>query len=65
MYIIYINIHKTKDSQLSILLRILANYLQAISVAISFNLNYPNTLTKMMFPIDRFGSPSDSFLSFD
>jgi hypothetical protein len=65
MYLIVINIQKTKESQLSILLRILANYLQLISVTLSFNLNYPDGLTNLLFPIERVGSPSDSFLSFD
>jgi hypothetical protein len=65
MVLIIINIRKTKESQLSILMRIFTNYLQLISATLSFNLRYPRILSDIFYPVDKIGSSSDTFLSFD
>ena len=63
--IIYINIKKNKESQQSILLRIIANYLQLLTAAMSFNLRFPDAITDAFEPARRIGSSSEVFLSFD
>mmetsp|Transcript_23413 Transcript_23413/g.26832 ORF Transcript_23413/g.26832 Transcript_23413/m.26832 type:complete len:295 (+) Transcript_23413:26-910(+) len=65
MAIVIINVKKKKESEMSILLRILTNYLQLLVTAMSFNASYPSSLTEIFSPIGRLGSSSDTFLSFD
>ena len=65
MLIIVINVRKKKESEISILLRILTNYLQLLTTSLSFDVNYPNGLLEVFYPVDRVGSSSDTFLSFD
>ena len=62
---IVIGIRKKRESQQSILLRILTNYLQLLTTALSFNLKFPTTLTQIFYPVERIGSSSEAFLSFD
>mmetsp|Transcript_30589 Transcript_30589/g.30077 ORF Transcript_30589/g.30077 Transcript_30589/m.30077 type:complete len:83 (+) Transcript_30589:16-264(+) len=62
---VLIGIKKKKASQHSILLRILTNYLQLLTTALSFNLKFPPALTKIFYPIERIGTSSEAFLSFD
>ena len=64
-WIIIVNIRKTKESQMSILLRILTNYLQLISWTMSFNIKYPSSLIQLLSPFKDIGSSSEVFLSFD
>ena len=63
-WIIIINIRKTEESQLSVLLRIFANYLQIISSLLSFDMKYPTTISDIFIPFNQIGS-SEVFLSFD
>ena len=63
--IIIVNIRKTKESQFSILLRILTNYLQLISSMMSFSFKFPATVSNAFNPISNIGATSNVFLSFD
>ena len=65
MIIIVINVRKTEESQLSVLLRLLTNYLQLISTSLTMNSSYPETFANIFIPAKRIGSSSESFLSFD
>ena len=65
MFTIILNVRKTEESQFSVLLRILTNYLQLITTTMSMSLSYPPTLTSIFGPITRLGGSSDTFLSFD
>jgi len=65
MFTIILNVRKTEESQFSVLLRILTNYLQLITTSMSMSLSYPSTLTSVFGPITRLGGSSDTFLSFD
>ena len=65
LFMIIINVRKTKESQLSVLLRILTNYLQLVTTSMSMSLSYPKSLFRMFSPFQKFGGPSDAFLSFD
>jgi predicted outer membrane repeat protein len=65
MALIVINIRKTKDSKISIMMRIMTNYLQILSTSMSFSVSYPKTLTDLFVPVSRIGATSDTFLSFD
>ena len=65
MVIIVVNVRKTSESEVSVLLRILTNYLQIISTTMSFSTSYPDTLTDSLVPAQRIGESSESFLSFD
>ena len=65
LLLIIINVRKTEESQVSVLLRILTNYFQLISTSMSMSLSYPDSLTRIFGPLQRIGGSSDSFLSFD
>jgi predicted outer membrane repeat protein len=65
MVIIVTNIRKTKESQMSTLLRILTNYLQLLTLSMSFDVSYPDSLSDMFIPVSRIGASSSTFLSFD
>ena len=58
-------IRKKKENQLSILLRIMANYLHLITAAYSFNLKFPEGFAEVFGLIEFTGASSDAFLSFD
>jgi hypothetical protein len=62
---IIINVRKKKDNQFSILLRILTNYLQLISVSLSFGVSIPSGFTSIFTEVGNLSSPSQPFLSFD
>ena len=63
--LIIINIKKRKESQMSILLRIFTNYLQLIATTMSYGFKYPDFIYDTLYPVERAGSSSESFLSFD
>ena len=62
---IIVNIHKTKESQFSVLLRIFTSYLQLISGMMSFNIKFPTIIINIFLPVNEVGASSDVFLSFD
>ena len=62
---IIVGIKKKRESQQSILLRIMATYFQLLTAAMSFNLKFPTSLSQMMFPAEKIGTSSEAFLSFD
>ncbi|CAI2365451.1 unnamed protein product [Moneuplotes crassus] len=64
MYLIIKNL-KAKENDISILLRILTNYLQLITTSMSMSLSYPSFLNSVTLPFKRLGGSSDTFLSFD
>jgi hypothetical protein len=63
--LITVNSSKSRASELSILMRIMTNYLQLISAAFSFNIRYPTIVSDIFYPIERIGSSSETFVSFD
>ena len=65
MVLIITTIKKKKENQTSILLRVLANYLQLITAANSFNLKFPDGFTEIFGSIEIIGASSDAFFSFD
>ena len=65
MGIIVINVRKTKESEVSVLFRIMTNYLQLLTTSMSFSSNFPRSLTNIFVPVQRVGGASDTFLSFD
>ncbi|CAI2362983.1 unnamed protein product [Moneuplotes crassus] len=65
MALIVLNVRKTKESQMSVLLRILTNYMQLITTSMSMSLSYPSFLDSFTGPLKRMGGSSDTFLSFD
>jgi len=65
MIIIIVNVKKTTESELSVLLRIFTNYAQLITTTMSFSTNYPTSLTNFLIPMKRVGQSSEVFLSFD
>ena len=58
-------LRKKRENQMSILIRILTNYLQLISLSLSFGLKFPDYLTQSFSVFDTIGSSSDTFLSYD
>ncbi|CAI2360923.1 unnamed protein product [Moneuplotes crassus] len=65
IFMMIINVRKTSESELSVLLRILANYLQLISVSTGMSSNYPSIMVAISIPVKWLGGSSDAFLSFD
>ena len=65
MFLIILNIRKRKDSTVSILSRILTNYLQLVTASLSFELRFPDSLTSTLSPVTRVGDPKQTFLSLD
>jgi hypothetical protein len=65
MIIIIVNVRKTSESSVSILLRILTNYAQIITETISFGSNQPDIISNISIPIDSIGDSSKAFMSFD
>ena len=63
--IIIVNVRKTVESHVSILLRILTNYAQMITMTISLSSKYPTTLTDVLIPAQNIGESSQAFMSFD
>ena len=62
---IVVGIRKKRESQQSILLRIMANYLQLLTAAMSFNLKFPSSLSDVLFPAEKIGTTTEAFMSFD
>jgi hypothetical protein len=50
---------------MSVLIRIFTNYLQMTTIVLSFNVNFPDTINDIFYPIDNIGSSSEAFLQFD
>ena len=65
MLLIIINVRKTKESEVSVLFRIMTNYLQLLATSMSFSTRYPGALSDIFYPAQRVGGSSDTFLSFD
>ncbi|CAI2361643.1 unnamed protein product [Moneuplotes crassus] len=65
MLLIYINLRKKKESDVSILLRILTNYIQLIAAFLTFNIKMPTNVTGLFAFTSRVSSPDETFLSFD
>ena len=63
--LIVILIRKKRENQTSILMRIMTNYVQLISVSMTFKVKFPVSLTQLFGPINLFGSTSDTYLSYD
>ena len=63
--LIIILIRKKKENQTSILMRMLTNYLQLISISMSFKIKFPQSMSRITNGIDTFGSTSDTYLSYD
>ncbi|CAI2365911.1 unnamed protein product [Moneuplotes crassus] len=63
--LIIINIRKRNESQKSITLRILTNYLQLMGIAVSYGVDFPNALKDPFSFMERAGSTSEPFISFD
>jgi hypothetical protein len=56
---------KKDESNLSVCLRILTNYFQIATAAMSYNLKFPKFLVSIFYPIERAGSSTGLILSFD
>ncbi len=65
-FLIGVNIRKgSGERTVSVLSRIMTNYIQIITSALSFNLSYPKYMLAVFSPVTRIESSSSSFLSFD
>ena len=60
-----INSRKKSDSETSILLRILTNYIQIITTATAYNLDYPQYLIDYFKHATVVGNTSEQLISFD
>lgn len=62
---IIINIRKSKDNQFSILTKIFTNYIQLISLWLSFGISVPNSFSKIFSLSKYLGTGNEAFFSFD
>ena len=60
-----VNIQKKEDSNISVLMRIMTNYLQMIAAALAFNLKFPNYFLNVLSSVKQLGGSSGVFLSYD
>ena len=65
LVLIITTIRKKKENQVSLMLKIMTNYLQLVAATYSFNMRFPSTLINIFGSMDIVGSSSDAFLSFD
>ena len=56
---------KSEESAVSTLLRIMTNYIQVVTLSLSFSLNYPKYYLDSMLPVRQIGDSTETFLSFD
>ena len=63
--LIIFTIRKKKETETSVLLRIMTNYLQLVTAAYSLNLKFPSSFHEIFGSIEVVGASSDAFLSFD
>ena len=56
---------KKEDSNISVLMRIMTNYLQILSIALSFNLNFPTYMAQSLSGVKQVGGSSGVLVSFD
>ncbi len=63
--VIFFNMRTKKDSNQSILSRILTNYVQIVTAAASFNLTFPQSLQTMFDTVKTVGESAKVFLSLD
>ncbi|CAI2368933.1 unnamed protein product [Moneuplotes crassus] len=65
MIIIGINVRRTEESELSVLLRLFTNYIQLIMTSLSMSSNFPQLDSYFVTSIDIIGGSSTVLLSFD
>jgi hypothetical protein len=63
--LIVTTIRKKQENQISVLLRILTNYVQLMGACLSFNFKFPESLSRVSGYIERITSISGTYLSFD
>ena len=59
------NIQKKEDSNISVLMRIMTNYLQVLAAALAYNLQFPTYVLDVLSSARQIGNSSGVFLSFD
>lgn len=60
-----VNIQKKGDSNISVLMRIMTNYLQIIAATLSYNLQFPTYFLDIFSSVQTAGNSSGIFLSYD
>ncbi|CAI2364488.1 unnamed protein product [Moneuplotes crassus] len=65
LLLIYVNLRKKKESEMSILFRIITNYLHLVSSFFLFNLQLPNSMVGLFSFMSWASSPDETFFSFD
>ena len=65
MVLILFNIRKQKESEASIVGKILTNYLHMISTSASFNIAFPKQFYEFFSPAKQIAQSTDTILSFD
>jgi len=63
--LVIVNLQKKEDSNISVLMRIMTNYLQMFTAALAFNLQFPNYMSSAFSSAQQIGGSSGVFLSFD
>ena len=63
--LIIVNIRKKKESQVSILMRIMTNYLQVMTATMAYSMKFPDMLNDMFIPVSRLGSSGETLMSYD
>jgi len=60
-----VNIQKKGDSNISVLMRIMTNYLQILGISMSFNLHFPEYMTNAFSGTKTIGNSTGILLSVD
>ena len=59
------NLAKKGESEVSILMRIMTNFIQILTLSAAFELNYPTYFLDSISPMTLVGESAESFLSID
>jgi len=63
--LVFVNLRKKKENQVSILFRIMTNYIHLITSAMTFEIQIPDEFSKIFSQTNRVGSANETFFSFD
>lgn len=63
--LIFFNLRKKKESDFSIMGRIMTNYTQVVATAMNFHFTFPAELLEIFTPLNQFGQSSQMVVSFD
>jgi len=63
--LLYVNLRKRTESETSVVLRIMTNYIQILATTAAFNLDWPSYLESFFGIVQSVSESTESYISFD